>query len=193
MFWSEDPPARHSQLPVSEKEWMTHVVTYPSSISDLLNDLSRSGLCTKMSQDSCHRSLDQTFRPSSQRWLNAAMGSPTECWTHSSTAFPSDGAEYSSLAAVLETGDIPQRYFLTARAASGVLRRSLLRGKELPPLLLQALMAQAGLTADQMASLAQSPESGTKEQEAQQEMNITTSSQQDLESEEEPTEDSPEE
>jgi hypothetical protein len=36
-------------------------------------------------------------------------------------------------------------------------------------------MHQAGLTADQMESLAQSPESGTKEQEAQQEMNITTS------------------
>ena len=192
MFWSEAHPAKPSQLPVCEKEWMTHVVTYPSSISDLLRDLSQSGLCTKMSQDSCHRSLDQTFRPSSQRWLTAAMGSATECSTHSSTAFPSGGAEFSSLGAVLETGDIPQRYFLTARAASGVLRRSLLRGKELPPLLLQALMHQAGLTADQMESLAQSPESGTKEQEAQQEMNITTSLPLEEETEDNPTEETEE-
>jgi hypothetical protein len=54
-------------------------------------------------------------------------------------------------------------------------------------------MAQAGLTADQMASLAQSPESGTKEQEAQQEMNITTSSPQDLEMEQDSPEEMPEE
>jgi hypothetical protein len=68
-----------------------------------------------------------------------------------------------------------------------------MRGKELPPLLLQALMAQAGLTADQMESLVRSPESGTKEPEAQQEMSIITSSPQDLEMEQDSTEEMPEE
>jgi hypothetical protein len=54
-------------------------------------------------------------------------------------------------------------------------------------------MAQAGLTADQMESLVRSPENGIKELEAQQEMNIITSSQQDLEMEQETTEEMSEE
>lgn len=170
------PPVRHFRWPVSEKEWLTHVVTYPLSTSDLLNDLSQSGLCTRMSRDSCQRGLDQTFRPSSQRWLNAGMGSPTECLTHSTSPWPSVGKESSSLAAVLETGDIPQRYFLTAQAASGILRRAMKRDKKLPPLLQQALEAQAASTASQTASAEQSAISGTKEAEAQPETNIITSS-----------------
>ena len=149
MFSWAAPHARHFPSPVSEKEWLTHVVTYPSSISDLFSDLDQSGLCTKTSQVFCPRSLDQTFHPSSQRWLNAAMGSPTECWTLPTSAWPSVGKECSSLAAVLETGDIPQRYYLTAQAASGILRRARKRGKSLPPLLEQALVAQAASTANQ--------------------------------------------
>jgi len=143
MFSWAAPHARHFRWPVSEKEWLTLVVTYPSSTSDLLTELSQSGLCTRMSRDSCQRGLDQTFRPSSQRWLNAGMGSPTECLTHSTSGWPSVGKESSSLAAVLETGDIPQRYYLTAQAASGILRRARKREKKLPPLLESALEAQA--------------------------------------------------
>jgi hypothetical protein len=83
------------------------------------------------------------------------------------------------LAAVLETGDIPQRYYLTAQAASGILRRARKREKKLPPLLESALEAQAESTAHLEESPEQSATSGTKEVEGQQEMNITTWSQTD--------------
>ena len=48
-----------------------------------------------------------------------------------------------SLSSILEKGPIPARYFLSPKAAAGILRRAEKRGKELPPLLLQALRQAA--------------------------------------------------
>ena len=56
-----------------------------------------------------------------------------------------DAASLCSLAEVLETGDVPQRYFLSATACRGILRRAAKRGKQLPALLLAALQAAAGI------------------------------------------------
>jgi hypothetical protein len=44
---------------------------------------------------------------------------------------------------VLETGSIPPRYFLSPRAAAGIIRRNEKRKKKLPPLLESALRAIA--------------------------------------------------
>lgn len=44
-----------------------------------------------------------------------------------------------SLSDVLETGDVPSRYYLSARACRGILRRAAKRNKKLPPLLETAL------------------------------------------------------
>ncbi|KST74358.1 hypothetical protein WS76_09465 [Burkholderia humptydooensis] len=66
----------------------------------------------------------------------------TSEWNH--TLAPSlndDGV--SSLSDILETGDVPQRYFLSAKACSGILRRAEKRGKELPRPLAHALAAVA--------------------------------------------------
>jgi hypothetical protein len=41
----------------------------------------------------------------------------------------------------LETGELPQRFFLSATACKGILRRAEKRGKQLPPALFQALQA----------------------------------------------------
>src|SRR3546814_6167259 len=60
--------------------------------------------------------------PSSGRWANSGMGSPTAFSTLSTSEFP-NGAVASSLSDILETGDLPQRYFLSAKACSGILRR----------------------------------------------------------------------
>jgi hypothetical protein len=43
------------------------------------------------------------------------------------------------LSDVLETGELPQRYFLSATACRGILRRADKRGKELPSALHLAL------------------------------------------------------
>lgn len=52
--------------------------------------------------------------------------------------WPNDAA-VCSLSQVLEKGSIPQRFFLSAKACAGILRRAEKRGKTLPPLLEQAL------------------------------------------------------
>jgi hypothetical protein len=52
--------------------------------------------------------------------------------------FPS-GAAASSLSDILEIGDVPQRYFLSAKACAGILRRAEKRGKALPTTLRLAL------------------------------------------------------
>jgi DNA (cytosine-5)-methyltransferase 1 len=49
------------------------------------------------------------------------------------------------LSDILETGDVPQRFFLSATACKGILRRAERRGKKLPEVLRVALTAQAGM------------------------------------------------
>jgi hypothetical protein len=73
------------------------------------------------------------------------MGSPTEFWTLSTSEWPSDAA-VCSLSHVLETGAVPQRFFLSATACRGILRRVEKRGKELPKALSLALQAVASQT-----------------------------------------------
>jgi hypothetical protein len=70
------------------------------------------------------------------------MGSPTEFSTLNFSEYPSDGVA-SSLSDILETGELPQRYFLSGTACRGILRRAEKRGKTLPPPLAHALMAVA--------------------------------------------------
>jgi hypothetical protein len=57
--------------------------------------------------------------------------------------WPNDAA-VCSLSQVLETGSIPQRYFLSSTACAGILRRAEKRGKKLPALLEHALQAVGG-------------------------------------------------
>jgi hypothetical protein len=54
-------------------------------------------------------------------------------------------ASVCSLSQILERGPIPLRYYLSAEACTGILRRAGKRGKELPALLARALKAVAGL------------------------------------------------
>ena len=51
--------------------------------------------------------------------------------------------DVSSLSDILVRGFIPQRYYLTARCAEGILRRAERRGKPLPPVLKEALIRQS--------------------------------------------------
>ena len=76
--------------------------------------------------------------PSSGRWKTSGMASPTECLTLSTSEWPSDAA-VCLLSDTLETGDLPQRFFLSATACQGILRRAEKRGKKLPEQLYQAL------------------------------------------------------
>jgi hypothetical protein len=70
------------------------------------------------------------------------MGSHTEFLTLSTSEWP-NAAAVCSLSDTLETGDLPQRFFLSETACAGILRRAEKRGKVLPPALEQALQSVA--------------------------------------------------
>jgi hypothetical protein len=68
-------------------------------------------------------------------------------WTDvANNPVPRNGVGASFLSQILQV-QVPQRYYLTARACQGILRRAAERGKELSPILKQALIYQAGLSA----------------------------------------------
>ena len=87
------------------------------------------------------QTADGRLVPSSGRFASAGIASPTGSWTLSSSEFP-NGAVESSLSAILvPIGEYLRPYFLSRRAAEGVLRRLGRRDRTLPPVLLQALEA----------------------------------------------------
>jgi hypothetical protein len=56
--------------------------------------------------------------------------------------WPNDAAvSLCALSEVLETGPLPERFFLSAKACTGILRRAEKRGKALPSALHEALVS----------------------------------------------------
>ena len=139
-FWSEEHLARISQSPDSEQEWTESVANSPSNSLDLLRDCGPDGWYGRTSPACCQLTKGGRLEPFSDSWGNSGMGSLTEFLTLNTLEFPS-GAVACSLSDILETGDVPQRYFLSAKACQGILRRAEKRGKELPEALRQALTA----------------------------------------------------
>ena len=106
-------PAKASQLQDFEKAWMTQGETSCSPILPLLQDIAPDGWFGRTFPASCHLTKDEILEPSSGRWANSGMGSHIECLTLSTSEWPSD-ADVCLLSDTLETGDVPQRYFLSA-------------------------------------------------------------------------------
>lgn len=67
------------------------------------------------------------------------------CWTRSIGEYPKDARE-STLWQILQA-DAPEKYFLSAKACSGILRRAERRGKTLPMMLREALEEAVALGA----------------------------------------------
>ena len=63
------------------------------------------------------------------------------------TGMSRNGASASSLSRILEAAPHP-KYYLSRTACLGILRRAKKRGKELPPVLKQALELQAGIQSE---------------------------------------------
>ena len=122
MFSSEEPLAKASAPQDSEQGWLTRVVHSCSPILALLADTAPDGWSGKTSPASCPPMEDGTLRPYSGGWLNAGMGSPTAFLTLNISESPS-AVVASSLSDIVETGDVPQRYYLSETACLGILRR----------------------------------------------------------------------
>ena len=135
----------HTASQASEKDWMT---LEGSSCSNALQHAAVSILSGQSSRTSpvfFPLTEDGISRPSSMRWLSCGLGGASlgGFWTLSGSESPKD-ADVCSLSSILETGDVPQRYYLTSIACEGILRRAKKRGKPLPPMLEQALISQMG-------------------------------------------------
>lgn len=142
MFSSAEHPASPSALQDSEREWQIRAAIWPSSILRWLTATGPNGWFGRTSPASCRREEDGTLVPSLGGWQNSGMGGPTECLTLSTLEWPS-AAAVCSLSDVLETGEVPQRFYLSALACRGILRRAENRGKQLPPQLERTLQMVA--------------------------------------------------
>jgi hypothetical protein len=143
MFSSEELPVSPSQSQDSDREWLTLGEISPLSILQSLNNAAPVGWYGKTSPVSCRRMEDGTLVPLSEAWSNSGIARAGECLTLSTSEYPSD-VEECSLSQVLETGEIPQKFYLSQKACSGILRRAENRGKMLPPALQKALEDVAG-------------------------------------------------
>ena len=81
---------------------------------------------------------DETSKSSFERWPNSGMLLDGVCLTARTSESPSRAKE-SILLDVIETGELPQRYFLSPNAAKGMLSRADRMGRNLFPPLRRAL------------------------------------------------------
>ena len=150
-FLSEEPLVNRSASPGYERDWLTHAATSCSPILPCLTAIAPAGAFGRMSPASCHLTKDKILAPSSGCWQNSGMGSPTAFLTlstseHADTGEPFlSGGAVCSLSDILETGDVPHRYYLTAKAYRVIHRHAAKWGKVLPPQLARALEAVAVL------------------------------------------------
>ena len=168
----EERPARISVLPGSDWDSKVNEAFSLSTLYDCALNLESAGLCGKTSpllypagtarilQDSSLFSADGNCPSRTEVGVNAES-SPTHPdisayrgeylilnlpeWNNFRGRSRSEGS-VSSLSDILVTGVIPPRYYLTVKCAVGILRRAARRGKELPPVLKEALIRQSGGT-----------------------------------------------
>ena len=140
----EEPPVSLSVSPDLEKDWMTRVATSCLPILPSLAAIGPDGWYGRTSPASYPATEDEILPRYFEGWMNSGMGGHTECLTLNTSEWPSDAA-VCLLSQVLEVGNVPQRFFLSATACAGILRRAEKRGKTLPGQLKQALAEVAAL------------------------------------------------
>lgn len=119
------------------QDWLENGQDCGLSSIALLQTLSRDGLLSRMSPAFYPQMAERILPSSFAGWSNAGMASPGGYLTLNISEWPS-AAAVCSLSEVLET-DVPHKFFLSARAAQGILRRAERRGRDLPQSLAAAL------------------------------------------------------
>ena len=137
-LFAEDFRVKTCPLPESGRAWLESDQGFIGRCAALSESLSRSGLLSKTSPAYYQATAGTTLPSSFAGWQNAGIASLGEFLTLSISEWPS-AAAVCSLSEVLET-DVPPKYFLSATACSGILRRAERRGKALPEHLRQALI-----------------------------------------------------
>jgi hypothetical protein len=138
-------PASHVRIGRSrdrERDCAANVARSFTSLRESCTSFDPLGSSLRMFPDFSVVTTDETLRKSSGfSWSSAGMGFNGVCLTASFSESPS-AAAVCSLSDVLES-HAPQRFFLSAKAASGILRRAKKRGRTLPSRLQAALESLA--------------------------------------------------
>ena len=138
-------PASHARIGRSqarERDCQERAAASFTSLRESCTSFDPLGSSSRMFPDFSVVTTDETLRKSSGfSWSSAGMGFNGVCLTASFSESP-NVADVCSLSDVLES-HVPQRFFLSPRAAQGILRRARKRGRELPPRLQAALESLA--------------------------------------------------
>ena len=108
------------------------------SLLDFLEKNCHEFLCSKTCKVSSTPIAERTLEFYSQRWPSSGMLLDGVLLTAGTSESPSHGKE-STLLGVIETGRVPEEYFLSPNAAKGIIRRTDQMGRNLFPPLRKAL------------------------------------------------------
>ena len=125
-------------------EWLTNEADCGGKSSAYLPSSVPLGFLAKTSLEFCQSTGEEIGLPSSGTWRNSGLGMRGACLTLNLPEFHRD-AVVCSLSQILETGPIPEKYYLSPKSARGILRRVEKRGRALPEALAVALEAVASV------------------------------------------------
>ncbi len=145
-----DSRARGLASPGSGRGWRTNEAGCSSTLFALFPAFVPRTWYSKTYPDYCRRTKDGTWESSSGRWRTQGIAVRGECWTRAGSESPNDAVE-CSLSDVLKPS-APPRFYLSPRAARGILRRCKKRKRTLPMRLTRALEALAGKSSSEQSS-----------------------------------------
>ncbi len=136
-----DSRARTSAWPAGGPVLGASAAVSGSSFTGCCENCGHDGRSLRMSPDFYPAAAEQTSPSSSPGWTNSGSMQRGRYWTRS-TSESRSAAAACSLSQVLEA-EVPSKFYLSARAAAGIIRRAALRGRTLPEPLGQVLRAVA--------------------------------------------------
>jgi hypothetical protein len=137
-LFAEDSPAKTSPWLENVLAWVESDPGFGGSSLASLGQCVPVGFWSRTSLAYFPPLVEGTLPSSFPGWSNSGMAWPGGCLTLNTSEWPSGGA-VCSLSEVLEAGQVPRKYYLSPKAARGILRRAEKRGRELPSHLRQAL------------------------------------------------------
>ena len=144
-LWSEEVLASLSQSPENGEDLKIQEETSCLNIAELLEPFARNTSSGKTSREHFQATKDGTFLPSSGRWLTSGIAYAGECSMLNGLESPKEDVE-CSLSEVLEKTPVDSKFYLSERAAKGILERAKKRGKTIPPKLKAALINMIKIT-----------------------------------------------
>jgi len=156
-FWSAGLLANPIPSLETGPDLMTLAARSPLPLRDWLAVFVHAGSSGRTSSVFCQADEAGTSTPSSGRWESSGIHVAGGSWTLPTSEAPSD-AVVSSLSAILETGAVPQRYFLNPVQCGEIMRRANARGKKMPGALRATLEMIASRSPSNPETSADSPE-----------------------------------